>query len=148
MGARRLTVLVLTLALGSLVLPGGLALPALAHPGAVPAPVIAQNPHGDPGEGHGRGRGGKQNQQNEEGAPQAERGGVLHGRVAGVDFGSNVLLIDAGGVRRRIVLTPTTTLEMRGNRGLSIADLRPGQRVDVFVTIIHGVPIAQIVRLH
>ncbi|MDE2573338.1 MAG: hypothetical protein KGM44_12565 [bacterium] len=118
---------------------------ALSSPAAM-SPYFAEKPHGDHGNGdedsgnerHGRGRA------NQESA----RGGVISGRVVSVDYGRNVFVVHAGGASRRIVLTPTTTLEERGNHPLSIGDLRPGQLVDVYMTIVGGEPIAQIVRLH
>ncbi|TAM87818.1 hypothetical protein EPN42_10555 [bacterium] len=92
--------------------------------------------HGDRGD---RGRG-------DEDVPE-QRGGIISGTVTSVDYGRNVLYVNAGGARQRIQLTPTTTLQMRGSGARSIADLRPGQHVDVYLTIIGGMPIAQIVRL-
>ena len=132
------------LLLGILVFPALSGLPAAAAPaGAQHAPLIAAKEHGDHGD-HGD-RGARGNGNDEDTTDQ--RGGVIRGTVASIDYGRNVLYVDAGGARQRIQLTPTTTLEMRGSHAVSIADFRPGQHVDVYLTIIGGMPIAQIVRL-
>jgi len=139
MHIRRPTGSFFAVALLAVIAVAGSAFPASAAPvRAAAAPLHAQGERGN--QEHGEGGG------NAEGAP-AQRGGVVRATVVSVDFGRNVLVVEAGGVRRRILLTPTTTLEQSGNRSLSIADLRPGQHVDIYMTFVGGEPIAQIVRL-
>lgn len=134
------------LLLGILAFPAFSVSPALAAPaGTQLVPLVVAKEHGDHGARGDRGDRVDRGRADEDASDQ--RGGVIRGTVASVDYGRNVLYIDAGGARQRIQLTPTTTLEMRGSRAVSIADFRPGQHVDVYLTIIGGMPIAQIVRL-
>jgi|SRR5579872_799888 len=150
MRVRRSRSTVAVLVLSSLLLQAVSTLPATATSiGIQSLPRLLEKEHGEHDQGNGGGNSHREDESRDRTQPEpfVERGGVVSGTVSSIDYGRNVVVVKAGGVRRSIMLTPTTTFEMRGSRGLSIADLRPGQRVDVYMTIVGGVPIAQIVRL-
>lgn len=66
----------------------------------------------------------------------------INGRIASVDYTSNVIVVKAKRGSDSIALTPTTSVDLAGEQG-SISDLRPGMHVRVRGTIIGGVMTAE-----
>ncbi|TAM56241.1 hypothetical protein EPN52_14065 [bacterium] len=152
---RRLLQSFALLLVGLVTVPAALPARAGAAPAGVQAaPLVAEKEHGD---GDDQGDHGDRGDRGDHGGARGRnvhadeatevRGGIVRGTVASVDYARNMLYVDAGGSRQRIQLTPTTTLERHGSRISSIADLRQGQQVDVFLTVVGGMPIAQIIRM-
>jgi hypothetical protein len=66
----------------------------------------------------------------------------VSGRIDSVDYTANVIVVGVKRSATSITLTPTTSVELRGQQG-SIADLRPGMHVHVRGSVIGGVMTAE-----
>jgi hypothetical protein len=79
---------------------------------------------------------------------QARDGGMIDGRLTGVDYQKNTLAVD-GGIRGRLAVTvmPSTTIQGRDTGYHSILDLKPGEHVQIFSSVVGGTYVAQIIRI-
>jgi len=81
-------------------------------------------------------------------AGRAQDRGVISGEVVGVDYSSGALVLQSGGRRFDVIVTPSTNI-FQGRRGYAtLADLARGRRVDVWVSESGGRLFAQIIRIH
>ncbi len=71
---------------------------------------------------------------------------VVSGRVIGVDFATNSILVETSHGRVPIAVTPSTSI-FRGASFASFAELGRGSRVDIDVSEIDGRLVAQIIRI-
>jgi hypothetical protein len=85
-------------------------------------------------------------------APAAERsardGGMIDGRLTVVDYQKSTVAVDGGG-RGRLAVTvmPSTTIQGRDAGYHSILDLKPGEHVQIFSSVVGGTYVAQIIRI-
>lgn len=79
-------------------------------------------------------------------SPPAHAPGAISGRVDSVDYGQGTMVVRRGQERITIAVVPSTQIYLH-NAGGTFADVRPGARVDVFVSDIGGRLVAQIIRL-
>ena len=71
---------------------------------------------------------------------------TVSGRVVGVDFATNSILVETSRGRVPIAVTPSTSI-FRGASFASFTELERGSRVDVDVSQIDGRLVAQIIRI-
>jgi hypothetical protein len=71
---------------------------------------------------------------------------TVSGRVVGVDFATNSILVETSHGRVPIAVTPSTSI-FRGESFASFTELERGSRVDVDVSEIDGRLVAQIIRI-
>jgi hypothetical protein len=79
---------------------------------------------------------------------RAQDAGSAEGRVRFVDHVHGRILLDTPRGPYDIVVLPSTTIVERGGEYHTIADIRRGQRVQVFLSKREGSYFAQIIRLH
>ena len=72
---------------------------------------------------------------------------VVSGKVVGVDFASDSILVETPRGRVPIAVTPSTSI-FRGAQFASFAELGRGAHVDIDVSNIAGRLVAQIIRIH
>lgn len=71
---------------------------------------------------------------------------LVSGRVVGIDFATNSILVETQHGNVPIAVTPSTSI-FRGQSFASFAELGRGSRVDVDVSEIDGRLVAQIIRI-
>jgi hypothetical protein len=80
-----------------------------------------------------------------------ERGhdaGRVEGRVLFIDRAHGEMTVRSASSRYDIMVLPSTMIEQRGGAFHTIADIRRGQRVEVFLSRRGAMLFAQIIRLH
>ena len=81
-------------------------------------------------------------------APQAHDGGVIAGRIVSVDMVRSTLTIAAGSRGRLTVeMPPSVSVQGREPGYHTLTDLRPGQRVEIRVSIAGDQIVAQIITI-
>jgi hypothetical protein len=78
---------------------------------------------------------------------RARDAGSVTGRVLFVDRVHGRMVLESPRGRYDIVVLPSTTIAQRGGEFYTIADIRRGQRVQVFLSKRGGIYFAQIIRL-
>jgi hypothetical protein len=80
--------------------------------------------------------------------PQARDGGMIDGRITAVDYQRNTLGVD-GGSRGRLVVTvlPSTSVQGKDAAYRTIIDLKVGQHVQIFSSLVGDEVVAQIIRI-
>jgi hypothetical protein len=85
-------------------------------------------------------------------APTFERardGGVIDGRIVDIDFRQSRLSVDARGRGKVDVdVLPSTSIQATGGGYHAITDLRRGERVEIWSSLVAGRYVAQIIRVH
>jgi hypothetical protein len=78
----------------------------------------------------------------------ARDGGVIDGRLTGVDYQKSTLAVD-GGSRGRLAVTvmPSTSIQGKDAGYHSILDLKPGEHVQIFSSVVGDTYVAQIIRI-
>jgi hypothetical protein len=69
------------------------------------------------------------------------------GRVASVDYASNVVEVTTGGRHVTVVIEPTTAIDFAGEPG-SVSDIRPGIKIHAEGVVRDGTFIAQTITIH
>jgi hypothetical protein len=78
----------------------------------------------------------------------ARDGGVIAGRIVAVDYQRSTLGVDGGGRARLLVtLLPSTSIQGRDAGYHTITDLKVGDRVQIFSSIVGDQVVAQIIRI-
>jgi hypothetical protein len=75
-------------------------------------------------------------------------GGMIEGRVVSVDYQRNMLGVIAG-TRGKIDVSvmPSTSIQGKDAGYHGFSDIKPGQRVQIFLSVANGNNVAQIIRL-
>jgi hypothetical protein len=75
-------------------------------------------------------------------------GGIIEGRITGIDFQRSTLNVDSP-ARGRVVVAvmPSTSIQTKDAGYHAIADLRVGERVEIYSSYSGGRFIAQIIRV-
>jgi hypothetical protein len=78
----------------------------------------------------------------------ARDGGVVEGRITGVDYQKSTIAVD-GGNRGRLTVTvmPSTNIQGKDAAYHTITDLKSGVRVQIFTSLNGDVVVAQIIRI-
>jgi hypothetical protein len=73
---------------------------------------------------------------------------VIDGRLTGVDYQKSTLAVD-GGSRGRLAVTvmPSTSIQGKDAGYHSILDLKPGEHVQIFSSVVGDTYVAQIIRI-
>jgi hypothetical protein len=77
---------------------------------------------------------------------QPHHAAEIRGRILSIDYARGNFVVESGGARKLIAVTPTTAVSSHGTYA-AFADLRPGQNVDVGVYEVDGHLVAQTIRL-
>ena len=81
-------------------------------------------------------------------SPGARDGGVIDGRVTGVDYQKNTIVVDAGSRGRLTVnVMPSTSIQGKDSAYHSVTDLKTGLHVQIFSSLSGSVYVAQIIRI-
>jgi hypothetical protein len=82
------------------------------------------------------------------GAPAARDGGMIDGRVTAVDYQRSTLGVDGGGRGRLVVtLLPSTSIQSKDAAFHTIIDLKVGEHVQIFSSLVGDEVVAQIIRI-
>ena len=82
-----------------------------------------------------------------ESADRARDGGVIAGKILGVDYQRGVMSLRAGRGTIDVYVLPTTNIQGKSSNYHTIADLRRGQNVEVFTSVQGPRTNAQIITL-
>jgi hypothetical protein len=72
--------------------------------------------------------------------------GEIRGRIESVDYPAGTILVRSGRTRRTIAVVPSTTIYQHGLYA-TLADLRRGERADLWVYEVGGRLVAQTIRI-
>ena len=78
----------------------------------------------------------------------ARDGGVIDGRITAVDYQKNTIVVDGRG-RGRVTVTvmPSTSIQGKDAAYHTITDLKAGERVQIFSSLVGDSTIAQIIKI-
>lgn len=75
-------------------------------------------------------------------------GGTIEGKIATIDYQTNMLAVESPGRGRvEVTLMPSTSVQSRDGSYHAVSDLKPGQRVRVLTSLVSGRYVAQIVSI-
>jgi hypothetical protein len=78
----------------------------------------------------------------------ARDGGMIDGRVTGVDYQKSTLAVDCGSRGRMAVsVMPSTSIQAKETGYHSILDLKRGEHVQIFSSVVGDTYVAQIIRI-
>jgi hypothetical protein len=81
-------------------------------------------------------------------AEKVRDGGVIEGRITGIDFRRSMLNVDSPARGHlEVIIMPSTSIQTKVPGYHGITDLRSGDRVEIFSSLSAGKYVAQIIRI-
>jgi hypothetical protein len=79
--------------------------------------------------------------------PQARDGGMIDGRITAVDYQRNTLGVTGSRGRLIVTVLPSTSVQGKDAAYRTIIDLKVGQHVQIFSSLVGDQVVAQIIRI-